>query len=351
MSNNQAQVSKIQQAEGKRIPEYETAIERGAASFTQLSRVHFGQREEFNEDKVDRVAHARYYSQIQEAFVAEHGGIVKLLWCQNTRGGAVLTANNELHVVCRGASDALLEFMFECDRLVDECRLTLTGRDLSRCVEMAYDVVAFALCDFDARATNGGPRGDEVDSHRMAVYLSQLSRAQDYFRRAAQRNAQISYFIGMLIGITCLALVGALLGFVLPGTSVFRAALLLLLASLFSGGIGAMVSVMSRMTFGTLELKYEAGRRYLMLLGGFRPIVGSVFGGAVFMLVVSGLLPLAEPSDPSKQLYFYSAIAFLAGFSERWAQDMLVVTQRRIAGGAREEEAESADSERDAPID
>jgi hypothetical protein len=50
-------------------------------------------------------------------------------------------------------------------------------------------------------------------------------------------------------------------------------------------------------------------------------------------------------------LYFYSAIAFLAGFSERWAQDMLVVTQRRIAGGTREEETESADSETEAPID
>jgi hypothetical protein len=39
------------------------------------------------------------------------------------------------------------------------------------------------------------------------------------------------------------------------------------------------------------------------------------------------------PADPQDQRYFFAGLAFLAGFSERFAQDM--VAQGRAAGGGR----------------
>ena len=47
-----------------------------------------------------------------------------------------------------------------------------------------------------------------------------------------------------------------------------------------------------------------------------------MFGLIVFALDRAGLLPLELP-DSGDALYFYAAIAFFAGFSERWAQSTL----------------------------
>jgi hypothetical protein len=92
-----------------------------------------------------------------------------------------------------------------------------------------------------------------------------------------------------------------------------------LVGCLTAGAIGAVVSVMSRMTFGELTLDYEAGRRILMMLGAFRPVIGMALGAAMWVLSASDVLAIG-PSDPAKMPYFRILIAFLAGFSERWAQ-------------------------------
>ena len=67
------------------------------------------------------------------------------------------------------------------------------------------------------------------------------------------------------------------------------------------------------------------------MLGAFRPVIGMVMGAAMWVLTASGVLTIL-PSDPSKLTFFRILTAFLAGFSERWAQDMLGSTTRQIAG-------------------
>jgi hypothetical protein len=61
----------------------------------------------------------------------------------------------------------------------------------------------------------------------------------------------------------------------------------------------------------------------LAILGAVRPFIGSVFGIIVHALDQADLLPLKPPDSGAKDLYFYAAIAFFAGFSERWAQSTL----------------------------
>jgi hypothetical protein len=53
-----------------------------------------------------------------------------------------------------------------------------------------------------------------------------------------------------------------------------------------------------------------------------RPFVGAAFAVAIFLLLKSGLVDLGQDDT----VYFYAAVGFLAGFSERWA--------RVIVGGA-----------------
>ena len=59
------------------------------------------------------------------------------------------------------------------------------------------------------------------------------------------------------------------------------------------------------------------------------PVVGAIFGVALFVLIASTLLPV-EPPSGSDDTYVYVAVAFLAGFSERFAQDMFVRTGRAV---------------------
>jgi hypothetical protein len=57
--------------------------------------------------------------------------------------------------------------------------------------------------------------------------------------------------------------------------------------------------------------------------GALRPVIGGIFGLALFVLFEGGLLPAIEVEEGSN-LPFYAGVGFLAGFNERFAQDMLV---------------------------
>jgi hypothetical protein len=88
---------------------------------------------------------------------------------------------------------------------------------------------------------------------------------------------------------------------------------------------------MTRMTRDQLSLNYESGVTTIRLLGVIRPLLGALFGGALYLMLAGGLITVAQtPKDETDLIYFYTAIAFVAGFTERWAQD--VVTGKGRAG-------------------
>lgn len=95
--------------------------------------------------------------------------------------------------------------------------------------------------------------------------------------------------------------------------------------SLTAGTLGALVSVMARIGSGQFRLDYDVGRRYPIFLGSLRPAIGAVFGLALYFAVTSGLLDVFKlPQRDNQRFYFLLVIAFLAGFSERWARDTLL---------------------------
>jgi hypothetical protein len=98
----------------------------------------------------------------------------------------------------------------------------------------------------------------------------------------------------------------------------------LVLVLLF-GGIGAIASVMARITRGQLlHIEARQGRAITYVAGAFRPIVGSVLALAIYVLVQAGLLPMEQPLLPPQSFYFSAGLGFIAGFSERWAQDTIL---------------------------
>jgi hypothetical protein len=84
--------------------------------------------------------------------------------------------------------------------------------------------------------------------------------------------------------------------------------------------MGAAVSVLLRMAKGSFSQDYELGRKVNRRLAMARPFVGAAFAIMIFLLLKSGLIDIGGLSTKNQTIYFYAAVGFLAGFSERWAR-------------------------------
>ena len=92
-----------------------------------------------------------------------------------------------------------------------------------------------------------------------------------------------------------------------------------------AGAVGAVVSVMQRVNAGRFDLEYDVGAGYVRFLGALRPLLGAIFGLAIYFAINGDILKLfALPQrGTTSRLFALLVIAFLSGFSERWAQDTL----------------------------
>src|SRR5439155_11786494 len=102
---------------------------------------------------------------------------------------------------------------------------------------------------------------------------AELAKAEAYYERSAQRQAQLTYFGGMSL-VTLMFVLGA--GAVaLSGPA---ALLRPLPAAAMAGAAGAVVSVLFRMSRGQLGLNHEFGGATVRLLGGSRTALGALLG-------------------------------------------------------------------------
>lgn len=160
--------------------------------------------------------------------------------------------------------------------------------------------------------------------------IEKLRHVDTYVRRSELQTAVRYYLFGLPLGIAVLAV--ALLPFIVRGGRLDADPNQVLIAAA-AGGVGAIASVMFRITRGqNLEVNLGEGTLVTLVGGAFRPLVGAVFGVALYVLVQGGLLPLDDSGGD--RLMFYVGLSFLAGFSERWAQDTILhsapVTPSRV---------------------
>jgi hypothetical protein len=157
----------------------------------------------------------------------------------------------------------------------------------------------------------------------LEVLRPEVERAETLLRIAAQRTAQVNYGRGMLLGVAGLFVLCALLAgaFYLGDVPAEYG------VALPAGALGAIVSVLQRMTSGSLRLDFNAGTTMLTTFGAVRPIVGAIFGMAIFALLKGGVSIEVTTDAP---LAFYAAVGFLGGLNERFAQDMLVGSAKEL---------------------
>ena len=159
---------------------------------------------------------------------------------------------------------------------------------------------------------------------------------EEAFYKVLQRNALVRYFYGMLLGMVIISILSFWMTFLYNG-EVFGLDHRTMGTAVVAGAIGAFISVITRISSGRFSLSrgtvalQQATRKAMMLwvLGALRPLIGAVFASAFVIFQSSRLLPI-QPAGDVPEITYYAGLAFLAGFSERWAQDMVVSTRTTL---------------------
>ena len=288
-----------------------------------------------------------------DAYERRHGPIRRSYFARHAFAAAALTEDDEFDVVW-GTHESLRDpplvaLLMRCQQLGYAAWHRLSEFDRRFCQDMIFLVAVEALRRMDRTArlaapgeNGGGPDGGEPSGGAPTTELlgKELDAAEDFMLRCAGRRTQIRYTKGMLLGVLpALALVGLVVG-VLALLGVERKLIEEIALVMAAGSVGALVSVMVRMTFGRFSmnlptLDHDMRSTDLRLVGMMRPVVGAIFGFMVYAFIKAALVPV-EPQGDGPDAFLYVAVGFLAGFSERLAQDMFARSGQGLFGAVGE---------------
>lgn len=310
-----------------------------SVSFAELVWVHFLRQKELGDhhhDPYEGPAEERY-REFEQRFEARHGAIVAAYWCRTEASGVALTIKRRPGVLpdvvrLHWATDwsthdkpRLMKLLYGFESLSVRVQEVLRDTSQRLAMQSLFTVISFVL----GFAESGRAKSDRAVAEVERLAKEQLAKIETYYHDAAVRSGQIVYLSGMLLGMIPTALL-VILALVLkladPSNITVRQGILCFAA----GSVGALMSVMSRMNSGKVRVDWEFGKDTLRTLGALRPFVGGVFGLATFFALKSGVIAL-DIINGSRSTYFYILFAFAAGFSERFAQDMLLGPTVQVA--------------------
>jgi hypothetical protein len=263
-----------------------------------------------------------------------HAGVLHI--CRRTRFQK--RKDFEIRMKYPGEKVAVVQPEFEAAlwrarAMEQQTALVVAGRPRRVLLEMLFSVIVYLLGVLDsleslpADATQGRRETEEPSRvHRIEQALQtaqcELTRLQMFADQASVRSALRHYVVGVFIG----GVAVFALSWTASSIQMFEETPTQdLVRAIAAGGLGAIISVMIRISHGQrLDVDPTQGDSMTCLAGSFRPVVGGALGVALYVLLKADLIPLQIPTGPDSASYFFTAIAFLAGFSERWAQDTIV---------------------------
>ncbi len=315
-------------------------------SFSDLVRAHH-QWDSSEEPGGD--ATRGQFAQLRADFEAATGEIVDAYWCREAPSAVALTRREQvrhgrllrrrtkleyrLHRVSdwlTGDTHEIADLLHDCDILAIKAAHGLEG--VPRAVVMQWLLLVEShLLGFIERH-RAAPPSPELAARFAASERAELRRIEDYTFRSGEKRAKMRYVEGMLgLGVVVLVALAlatagvlALVGAPALGAGDTRE----FYASAAAGGIGAVISVLMRMSGrGSFAIDHELSRWDVTLVGAYRPLIGSVSGIVVYFLFQTPLVPIEQDT---LTLPFFVVVSFLAGFSERWTRMMLSGAMRTV---------------------
>ena len=262
---------------------------------------------------------------LRAKFERQQGPIRNSYFCQHLPGAiAMIEEPLAVHTVLNIDNDRLVALEADCHALAHQAHTAFAG---SRAQQPLTDAIYSAMTRVLAAA-------DITDEATLVPALAAAEAEVEHVRKrvrvAIQRQARFVYFQGALAGTVVAIVICVVLGMVSArfwADHVDTGALVV--AALF-GALGAVVSVFQRISTGKLTLDFNASRWQLLSLGGLRPLVGAIFGTVAQFALGAGLFGTGD--RPATALGAFALIGFAAGFSERFATDMVERAGQVLAG-------------------
>ena len=205
----------------------------------------------------------------------------------------------------------------------------------SRCVdsrEAVLRAVFTAVCEI--LASGRAEVGDETRKALLQDHRARLKRAEADYIHQAKRAAQLAYLGGTVRGVFLWSFLFALVGVGLWALSptfteqLSRTYFTLPLGCAAAGAVGSLASVIWRVSGRSFSVDYDLPRATIQWLGSLRPLLGAIFGVALYFAMKSGALNLQRIGEGSEKTYLFLFVAFLGGFSERFAPDVFRSAER-----------------------
>jgi hypothetical protein len=321
----------------------------GGAFFADLVRAHYAWERALAEgtDPASISELGRAYDEVLREFEAVEGKILDSYWCVRRPSAVAVTEKRQtrkdrvfgeqeirLHRLSNWlmprSAQKLDQLLHECDEFSIKSEEILRGAPKRIALRSIYEVQSSVLAFLERTA--GRPSAAEVDEFVSSTRKG-MHAAHECYANAADKVARMVYVSGLCAGVAgvlplaVLAGVGlwifGVLNLASHGTQAF-------FACLTAGALGAFVSVLSRMSSpAKFDIDPQVGRRAIFYLGAYRPLVGAIFGLAIYFLLKSSLLEV----QPKKEFATFVVGAFLGGFSERFLKVMLSSAEQS-AGGA-----------------
>ena len=322
-------------------------LEAEQVTFADLAWNHFHwEHKRLHGSARDEEAAGRYRD-TRAAFEARHGEIVSEYWSVSQPSGVALTRRRAPLLLRPLVDDmrrfhratdwvtrdvpAIADVLFACETLAIKVTEVLRYTSESVAMRRILAVASELLGHIDrADGKPGTERAQTVADRQQA----ELAEIEDYYRRAGVRIGRMVYTQGMLIGLFVMATlaIAAVVLLWLLDIVAWNHALKTLVVAYALGSIGAFVSVLQRMSGEKFQVHYDLGKRNLYMLGSYRPVLGAVFGVFTYFVLASGLLQTTRPGG-KEDFYYYGALAFVAGFSERFTR-VLIKEASGVVGGA-----------------
>jgi hypothetical protein len=295
-----------------------------AVTFSEVVYAHFNWWH--HREGARRNAHAaQAFDDARVAFEKRHGELAHAYWCSHIESAVALTQKKRLggaiapqwgfHRETDWATPdypEVAEQLHRCDELAVRANTVLKSVRQRICMQLVFASASHLLSLVDGRA---GSSSEAAVADAVAKERAAIDKAEAYYHEAANGQAQMAYFAGMAMvtaALSIFAIVFLTLSWATP------------VAALIAGAVGAVVSVVQRINSGKFELATDVGG-YPCFLGGLRPLIGGAFAMVISFAFTGGLLHLpvdaGETTDHRRLALL--VLGFVAGFSERWAQDTL----------------------------
>lgn len=288
----------------------------------------------------------RRYDAVAARFCREHGRIDDVYWGADGISGVAVTLRRQpfrrvgyrtarLHRVSDYATRNAPEIagaIGDWELLAGRAQM-LRGANAHLCMQWIFAGIAYLISSV-AAADQGKLSKDDT----RKIVASQRRPMRDvnaYYLVNVTRGAYVDYFFGMMLGVVFNAGIAigvfllirsplhSLWDFKISDTSQAYA-----FGCIVAGAIGSIFSVLLRMSTGRFRTDHDAGRSRLWLIGSFRPFIGAVSGLALYFAVKGGFVSLHQNDESFVALAF---LAFLAGFSERFARDTFSGAEAAVA--------------------